>query len=161
MSICAECAMLGLTCCSVKRDILVTLGDIDRIARLTGQTDFFEYRCPIDPAYLDQAHDPNWLRYTVYTDGTRRVLKRAADGACVFVNSTGCVLPMDVRPLVCRLYPFNYTEEGLAGVVTECPEYLLTHNETILDALHMSYTAAYPWWDALYTELRSEERKAS
>jgi uncharacterized protein len=158
MRICAQCATRGSTCCCVNRDILVTRRDIERIVRVVGQRNFFEYRQPIDPGYLDQDDDPNWLRYTMHPEGTRRVLKHGENKACHFVTSTGCVLPLKARPLVCRLYPFMYNERGLTGVLSECPEHLLSDNETILDALHMSYDEARVWRDRLYAELRAEDR---
>ncbi len=161
MCICSQCSALGPTCCCKERDILVTVGDIERIEHFIGNSDFFEYRIPVDPAYLDQEDDPNWLGYTIRKDGTRRVLKHASRGVCYFLAENGCRLPLDVRPLVCRLYPFSYTERGIAGILSECPEYLLPSEETILDALHMSYDEALPWWDSLYTELRREERNIS
>ena len=161
MSICAHCATLGSTCCCVNRDILVTNGDIERIAKYIGHRDFFEYRRPVDPAYLDQDDDPNWLRYTIDPNGSRRVLKHGPGETCCLVTSTGCVLPLEARPLVCRLYPFIYNEVGLTGVLSECPEYLLKGNETLLDALHMSYEEALLWRNALYAELRTEEYNIS
>ncbi len=161
MSICADCATLGSTCCCVNRDIFVTKADIERIARIVGHFNFFEQRHPLDPAYLDQDDDPNWLRYTMRPDGSRRVLKHGPNGMCCLVTATGCVLPLEARPLVCRLYPFMYNEDGVTGVLSECPEYLLPKNETILDALRMTYDDARVWRETLYAELRAEERKAS
>ncbi len=153
MSICFKCASLGPTCCCRERDILVTRGDIERISRFVGYIDFFEYRVPVDPEYLAQDDDPNWLKYTVREDGSRQVLKRSPVGGCLFLTEIGCHLSLDVRPLVCRLYPFQYTEQGITGVLSECPIHLLTEGETILDALHMSYEEAQQWWQLLYTEL--------
>ena len=37
------------------------------------------------------------------------------NGDCTFLGAAGCVLPEEVRPLVCRLYPFEYTHRGILG----------------------------------------------
>jgi Fe-S-cluster containining protein len=37
----------------------------------------------------------------------------AREGACVFYDrATGCTLPADVRPVACRLYPFEQWADG-------------------------------------------------
>ena len=157
MEICFKCATLGPTCCCHERDILVTKGDIERIHQFLGSGNFFEYRTPCNSAYVEQDDDPNWLKYTLHEDGTRRVLKRApARVGCSFLTETGCLFPVNIRPLVCRLYPFTYNEQGITGVLSECPEQLLQDGETIIDALGMSYEEARDWWILLYTELRAE-----
>jgi uncharacterized protein len=48
-----------------------------------------------------------------YTDANGTALKRAEDGACVFLTAQGCGVHQD-RPLVCRLYPLGrrVTAEG-------------------------------------------------
>ena len=156
MTICEKCSSLTNACCCRERDILLTCDDIERISHKTGQTDFFEYRIPLDPAYLDQEDDPNWLRYTIGQNGARRVLKHTSCGACFFLTAAGCRLSLETRPLVCRLYPYYYTEEGLNGVVADCPQEFLEPGQTILEALNMSYEQALRWWAMLYSELRVE-----
>jgi len=48
-----------------------------------------------------------------YTDANGTILKRTAEGACVFLTPQGCSVHGD-RPLVCRLYPLGRqaTAEG-------------------------------------------------
>ena len=158
MSLCSDCASIGVTCCCKKeRDILVTPGDIARIRHALGSDDFWEYREPGDPAYLDQDEDPNWLLYTVRADGTRKVLKKTDPETCVFLTDSGCRLDVETRPLVCRMYPFVYTEHGITGIdAEECPTRLLPSGETLLRALDMSYEDGRRWRDMLYYELRAE-----
>ena len=160
MSICAKCAEVRHTSCCLKRDIVLTHGDIERIHQFTHQTDFFEYRIPADPDYLDQDDDPNWLTYTMHSNGSRRVLKHLDSGNCSFLTGTGCILPKEIRPLICRMHPYNYTEQGITGVCPECPQELLEQGQTILDALDMSYPEAERWWLQLYSELRQERVQA-
>lgn len=150
---CARHAQLGKTCCQVC-EVLVTEGDRRRIAAHAHVTDFWEYRPPNDPGYLDQDDDPNWLKWAFRSDGTRPVLKRSEAG-CTFLGQAGCRLPMDVRPLICRLYPYTYTEHGIDGVLDECPAEVIPPGQTILEVLDMNRQAADQWHALLYAELRT------
>lgn len=120
MHVCAACARRGPTCCQVT-DILLTRDDIGRIARQTGLAEFWEMRVPRDPTCLGDEGDPNWLRYTLSAGGRRRVLRQTPAGDCLFLGPEGCRLPADVRPLICRLHPFTYTELALTGTAGDCP----------------------------------------
>lgn len=151
---CAKCAMLGKTCCQ-QREIFVTLGDRQRVALHTGLQDFWEDRSPADPSYLDQSNDPNWLQWVFRTDGTRPVLKRQPNGDCRFLGSQGCTLPTEVRPLVCRLYPYEYCESGIIGIASDCPREVVPPGSTILKVLDMRLADALRWHRILYNELRS------
>lgn len=153
---CVKCATLGKTCCQTC-EVLVTTGDRLRIAQYTGRRDFWEYRYPVDPAYLQQDDDPNWLRWAFRADGTRPILKRRPNGDCLFLGPRGCRLPMEVRPLVCRLYPYTYTERGLDGVSAGCPPEVVPAGRTILDVLGMRLEDALCWHRILYAELRTKE----
>lgn len=151
---CVRCAQITRTCCQ-RCEVLVTQLDRERIRRFTGQSDFWEYRAPDDPTYLDQQDDPNWLRWAFRPDGTRPVLRRRLSGDCTFLTPAGCRLPMDVRPLVCRLYPFEYTEAGLAGVSGGCPPAVVPPGRSILHVLDMREAEAAVWHRMLYHELRT------
>jgi Fe-S-cluster containining protein len=108
VNLCAKCAQHELTCCQ-GTEVFVTDGDVRRIAAYVGKADFWEYRQPKDPVYtVHQPTDPHWLHYTVRPDGTRPQLKHQRSGDCTFLTSTGCALPAEVRPLICRLYPHDY-----------------------------------------------------
>ncbi len=153
MSLCACCARIQITCCQFT-DVLVTDGDILRIEEFTGSAGFHEYRKPVDPAYLDQGDDPNWLFYTVLPDGSRRVLKHQENHDCCFLGERGCVLPLEVRPLVCRLYPVAFTESGLADLAEGCPVHLLKPQESLLEKVGIQHDDAQRWHWQLYQELR-------
>jgi Fe-S-cluster containining protein len=153
---CARCAAVQRTCCQ-RAEILLTPGDVARIAAHTGTEGFAEHRAPADAEYVrPDPDDPHWLRYTVRADGRRRMLVRR-DDRCTFLGARGCTLPLGVRPLVCRLYPFAYTEAGLQGIDGEfCPTALLApHGEPMTDVLGMSRAAAERWRASLYEELRN------
>jgi len=155
---CAQCALLQKTCCE-RAEVVITAGDAARIARHAGRTDFWEFRVPGDPDYAAvDPDDPNWVRWTLRPDGTRRVLKRQPGGACTFLGHGGCTLPGHVRPLVCRLYPFTYSESGMLGVVPEyCPTaHVLTPGMDMARMLGMTVEQAEGERLQLYRELREE-----
>ncbi len=153
--LCARCSRVQGSCCE-KKEILVTQGDLLRISQYTGSFDFHEFRVPQDPAYLDQDDDPNWNTYTVNEQGARRVLKTTGDLACLFLGEAGCRLPYEVRPLVCRLFPYSYNEGGLTDIEQECPTDLLAPGESLMQCLGMDEEKAVRWHDLLYRELREQ-----
>lgn len=164
---CARCARVQPTCCQ-RTDILVTDGDRARIrAHLVrsgraGGDAFWERRAPRDASYLDDdPDDPDWRAATVAADGTRAVLVKRADGDCTFLGEAGCTLPGDVRPLVCRLYPFEYTHRGLADEDPEyCPTALVDPRGTgMVSVLGMRRAEAEVWRRDLYRELGIDARQ--
>jgi len=153
MRLCAICAGLGKSCCE-QRDVLLSDGDVERISVHAGRLDFFESRPACSTAYLDQDDDPLWNVYTLDEGGRRRVLKHRTPGRCWFLGPQGCRLPVERRPLVCRLHPFEYTEERLTGLSPECPAGFLAAGETLLANLEMNPGEAEEWRRQLYEELR-------
>ena len=154
MKLCAKCARHERTCCQ-DTEILVTDGDIQRIRDHAGRSDFWEYRTPSDPEYLEEnPGDPHWLWYTVRADGTRPVLKHKVSRDCTFLSPTGCSLPMEVRPLICRLYPYDYSEREIIGTVPGCPLYLLEKGQTMIEGVGVRLEDAKRWRRQLYSELK-------
>lgn len=155
-AVCARCATMQKTCCQ-RAEILVTDGDLDRIRRFAGRDGFWERRAPTDPGYSEyDPDDPEWTSLTIAADGTRRVLQRRADGDCTFLGAAGCVLPVTVRPLVCRLYPHAYTAAGLIGEDHEyCPTVRLGIGaRRMTEVLDIPDDVAEGWRSQLYQELR-------
>ena len=156
-SLCAKCAGIRHTCCQ-QRDIYVTLGDIRRIGRYTGKTDFYEFRLPPDLSYVIQEDDPLWAQHTFNPDGRHRVLKTDAKGDCLFLGDTGCILPLDTRPLICRMHPYEYNAQGIyPETAKECPKQLLTEGQTVIDAIGMDLNSALEWHKRLYMEITERE----
>jgi Fe-S-cluster containining protein len=159
--LCARCARHQQTCCQTPQ-VYVTLGDVRRIEAETGQTGFCEFRQPPDPGYTDQDDDPIWRDNAFQPDGTRRVLNKQVNGDCTFLGPAGCVLSTSARPLVCRLYPFDYTADGFRDeVVPGCPLELLRPGQELLPTLGMSRELAEPWRQQLYVELLVERTGAT
>ena len=158
--LCARCARHMKTCCQTS-EVYATPADVARIASHTGLSDFTEYRVPEDPIYLENADDPNWVRYVFRDDGTRRIVKRRPGGDCIFLGEAGCTLPLEVRPLICRIYPYDYNEEGIKERLARgCPLELLAPGQTLLKALDMNQDDAERWRRQLYEEIRLEGEHA-
>ena len=155
--LCVRCARHRKTCCQTC-EVHATLGDVRRIAAHTGLHDVTEFRAPADPAYADQDDDPAWGKYVFRRDGTRRILKKQANGDCLFLGPQGCRLPLEVRPLICRMYPFDYTEVGIkAGELAEgCPLELVRPELGLIGELGMNVDDARRWHQQLYQEIREE-----
>lgn len=151
--LCARCAKHQKTCCQ-NTDIYVTLGDVGRIANASSATDFTEYRAAADPAYDQTEEDPFWQRHVFRSDGTRRVLRQQPNGDCHFLGTEGCTLALSVRPLICRLYPFDYTVDGLKEQPAGgCPIELLRPQQQLLGVLGMNRSEAERNRAQLYAEL--------
>ena len=158
ISLCAMCATRGLTCCQgIDRDIYITKGDLDRIKGFWGRDDFYEFRRPTDPDYADNDDDPVWAACVFRPDGSRRVLKKTSAGCC-FLKTDGCVLPLHIRPLVCRLYPYDYNCDGFYEAFADgCPVNLLPQGRTLDQCLGMNPSEARGWHQALYAEILLED----
>ena len=152
--LCSLCAQKGKTCC-VETDIFVTLGDVRRIFDFTKNPDFYEFRGCTTEAYKDQSDDPQWDRLVFRHDGTRRVVKRDSTGKCLFLSTAGCILPLNVRPLICRLHPHLYNARGLyPELAPECPVHLLPPG-TLPEQLIQGFCQeeARHWHHLLYREI--------
>ena len=152
---CARCARTQKTCCQ-EAEILVTQGDLARIAAYTGRSDFWERRVATDPVYTQHdPADPEWRNGAVGPNGTRAVLVRKEGGDCSFLGAEGCVLPEETRPLVCRLYPFDYNYAGFTGEIPSfCPTEMLDPGRVgMVKVLGMDIQRAERWRRMLYAEL--------
>ncbi|MBW3542983.1 MAG: YkgJ family cysteine cluster protein [Planctomycetes bacterium] len=144
------------TCCQTS-EVYVTPGDVERIARHAGRDDFHEFRPPVRAEYAPDDFDLPWRERVFRSDGTRRVLKRRPEGDCTFLGPAGCTLPLDVRPLACRIYPFDYSAEGLKQELAPgCPLELLRNGQSLLGALEMNADDARRWHRQLYDEIALE-----
>lgn len=158
--LCARCARHMRTCCQTSQ-VYITPGDVERIAAHTGQRDFYEFALPDDAIYLEQSDDPTWEHFVFQPDGTRRVLRRHPGGDCRFLGEQGCVLPLETRPLICRLYPYDYNAEGIKDKLARgCPTELLRPGETLVSELGMNLGDAERWHRQLYAEIPLEKPDA-
>jgi Fe-S-cluster containining protein len=88
-------------------------------------------------------------------DGTRRVVKRESSGRCLFLSTTGCTLPLTVRPLVCRLHPHIYNAQGFyPDLAPECPVHLLPPGRYLDQTIQgFCQDEAEHWHHLLYQEI--------
>ena len=155
--LCARCARHMKTCCQTP-EVYVTLGDVERIADHLGRDDFWHFKVATDAVYLDQDDDPVWRDNVIREDNSRRVLKRLPDGDCSLLGPQGCTLPLETRPLICRLYPFDYDADGIRDDLARgCPLELLRPDQQLLEALDMKLEDARRWHKQLYEEVRLEK----
>lgn len=157
--LCVKCARVSLTCCQ-QCEIYATPADARRISEHTGLPieAFTEFRVPDDPVYLNShGDDPIWPLTVLREDNARRVLQRKENGDCRFLGERGCTLPLETRPLVCRLYPYDYNEAGIKPRLAQgCPVELLRPGRTLLQELDMNLQDAERWHRQLYQEIREE-----
>ncbi len=155
-SLCRRCAALGGTCCRGTQ-VFVTCGDVERIAAVTGSGDFWEMASADDGEFAaGRVLDSVWGR-VFGVDGRRRVLRHGVGRGCFFLTPDGCSLSLAVRPLLCRLYPFDYNETTIKGVYGPlCPEPERGNGALLLASLAMNRDVAEEWRCALYEEIRRE-----
>ena len=155
-SLCSCCANLGETCCQ-GREIYITPGDQRRISTVAQSLPFVVWRRPTDPIYLGQSNDPLWQRHVFCKDGSRRTLKTKPNGDCIFLSTRGCRLPVEIRPLLCRLHPFTYTANGIDREPDlGCPRHLLADGESVFDATGTPWSLALTWHHQLYEEILTD-----
>lgn len=153
---CAGCAARGRTCCQ-STQVFLTRGDLDRIGGFAGDEPFFEF-LPVagDDCSPDPLQDHAWCR-TFGPDGKRRVLAHRPGGDCNFLIPAGCRLPEEARPLVCRLYPFEYNDAAVKGVHGHlCPHPEAANAPLLLALLGMDRNRAESWRVELYREILEE-----
>jgi len=151
---CMNCARIGTSCCT-HYQIILTTGDIQRISDFLGHQNFFILEPPVLED-IEPDYDPFWMPMVLKPEGVVCVLKRTREKSCVLLTETGCSLPYDRRPLICRLYPYKYTEEGILGIDTDCPISGEKEWGCVLDTLDMPTAKAKQWISLLYAEVRNE-----
>ena len=123
--VCARCPRaLGRSCCEPgPGDRLATLtrADVARIgahARVAARRFAVEEALTHEEAREYEEARPLWRGY--FARAPVRTGLRAVDGACLFHRAgAGCTLPADVRPVACRLYPFERLPGGSWGLTPQ------------------------------------------
>lgn len=116
--VCARCPkLLGTSCCELRPgEHLATLtrSDVARIAAhagLAARRFVVEEGLGEDEAQAYEARRPLYRDY--FRMGPVRLTLASVRDACVFLDrEKGCVLPAEVRPLACQLYPFEQWADG-------------------------------------------------
>lgn len=149
--ICARCAAGDLTCCR-NTEVFLTCGDLRRIGRVAREP-FWRF-VPVMAG--GPGGDALWRRVFTHPEGLR-VLKHRDDRNCVFLKEDGCGLDMETRPLICRLYPFEYDDVCVKGATpTLCPQPEQSNIPLLLALLGMNRDDAEAWRAMLYREIVEE-----
>ncbi|OHD12762.1 MAG: hypothetical protein A2086_07230 [Spirochaetes bacterium GWD1_27_9] len=158
MNLCDKCSKIDKTCCQLGSGVvLLTDGDIKRIINFVGQNDFWLMEEPKE--YLKNrilsSFDPNMRLYALSKDNKVQTLKHQANGDCTFLTEKGCILPMEDRPLYCRIHPYDFVEEVVTGITfVDCPVQYLDKKGDLPDILNVKYDDAVRWVKQLYNELK-------
>jgi Fe-S-cluster containining protein len=153
---CIACAQKGQSCCR-NVHIYLTRGDVRRIGSQCPGEDFY-HLAPLTSDYEDGGGDPTWNPAILDASGRRRIVRQKDTGDCCFLTETGCRLPSDVRPLLCRIYPYDFREHGLCGISASCPVVNEIQWLHILEASEMKQSNARQWVAQLYDEIAAERR---
>lgn len=144
---CLKCAKMKEDCCRSDYAKFSTLKDAARIARFLD--------VPVNKAviygplskkdkktklYLKKIHS---YYYDLVSKGGKILqLKRKKDGACFFLSESGHCKIYEVRPLICRVFPFWYSSRG---------EMMVDHNGLNCDMVKGKTTSTF--------QIKAKERK--
>jgi hypothetical protein len=151
---CLECAREGCSCCTGMQ-VYMTTGDVERISMYTCSDDFIVMEAR-SGEYQDSAGDATWWELIMQPDGRRRVLKVTHERDCIFLSRSGCVLPLRVRPLLCRLHPYGFDESGIVGVSSACRIGVSRDQKIMFALLGMTPENVREWHTTLYAEIKQE-----
>ena len=155
LSYCLDCAAKNRSCCG-NVNIYLTLADVERIASCGVVEDFYSLE-PLTAEYLDGGGDPNWNALILDESGRRRVVRQKPDGNCVFLSDTGCRLASDKRPLLCRIFPFEFLGEKIIGISDYCPVSAVDNWQEVLNESEMNTESSLKWIKQLYREIYQEK----
>lgn len=119
--VCARCGAKGPTCCELTpgtEEVCFPVSEYERERILECVPDSGSFALQVNtPIFIE-----NMLRLF---PGQRRTVKELfppggahyrlevdSGGTCLFLGSEGCILPKEVRPLYCRIFPFWTDESG-------------------------------------------------
>ncbi|OQX22900.1 MAG: hypothetical protein BWK80_28740 [Desulfobacteraceae bacterium IS3] len=164
MSKCFECSELQLTCCE-KSEVCVTKGDIKRIAEYAGRNDFYhlmpvseELKFIITNPCNPENGSEIYLKYLFDEEGRRIILKKN-ENRCCFLTHNGCDLPLNIRPIVCRLYPYDWNDNKDMWIdpARLCPENLFKDEQEIKEQLCLPEQEAKRLLELFYDEIKSQK----
>jgi Fe-S-cluster containining protein len=150
---CAVCSRVQRTCCQ-SSEPYVSRGDMDRIYNYRSlPTPYWcGFRIPPQEYLAGCRSDPAWAAKVLTPTGWRRVVLARFNGNCVFLEPTGCVLPMEVKPLVCRIYPWDFFNFKITGLSSYCAVEARGEHQDMGEALGLTAEQAQTWLDQLRDE---------
>ena len=152
MNTCAKCHQMGNGCCFMKdlnisNQIGITQSDINKIKEFTGKSENeFIISDMVTDEYLKSLVDNiHPVFNNIYENHTRHRLKTVHE-RCVFLSQQGCELPVEIRPIYCRLYPFWLSPDNKHIIVLPAYECLAQKKSTLSWKIvneHFGYTEEY------------------
>jgi hypothetical protein len=165
MSKCIECAKLQITCCEdFRSEIGVTRGDIRRILEYTGRNDFYHLMPVLEenktilenPCNIVKGSE-KYVRYFFDDQGRRNVLKKNEKNGCCFLSPDGCSLPLNTRPIMCRLYPYHWDDYGNIEITgLGCPKSLFKDEQEMRAELCLPEIEAKKLIAVFYDEIMNQ-----
>lgn len=159
---CEICSKKQITCCERDRiEVPLTTGDIRRIAGFTGRNDFYSL-LPVNEDLKREYENPEnvrpggeiYVRYLFDADGRRNVLAKRDGHSCLFLSAGGCELPPDVRPLACRLYPYNWNDNADIWIdANYCPRGHFADEEELKSSICLPEAEARRLVELFYREI--------
>ena len=147
-SVCARCAAQGETCCRLfpgQEEVCFPLSDFEMEAIrtvwdakgwFTGQentTAFVSNVCRLFPGEEGLVKKLFLPRRAHFRLATKK------DGTCVLLGETGCLLPQEVRPYYCRLFPLWTVGRQIVALGPQCLAIREAKTITrLLDSMSMS-----------------------
>lgn len=122
-TVCAVCHLKGGGCCRLGSDSAehmfgLTLGEVEVIAKASNrEPETFMKADRVSSRFLEDMAAIHPIFPQTLPQGRRLRLVVTEEGACVFLGPKGCTLPVDARPLYCRIYPFWFTPRGQVMVL--------------------------------------------
>ncbi|OHD63356.1 MAG: hypothetical protein A2176_00165 [Spirochaetes bacterium RBG_13_51_14] len=115
-SYCLACSKLGQDCCREAHAKFITLGDARRVADYLGAdinsfAVYGELKDEDREEYIYINRHQNYYYDLTRRDGRLLQLKDKSDGSCMFQEEDGCCRIYPSRPLICRTYPFWYSDD--------------------------------------------------
>ncbi len=102
-----HCLYCGACCSGRDNEVMVSPPEIHRLTEATGLT-----QGDIAEPY------PEWIEESGAAITFGWVLRRGADGNCMFLRDKRCTVYFH-RPHICRTYPFMLNDQEL--IISECP----------------------------------------
>lgn len=120
MNVCAQCAKIYPTCCTLSQEkgILFVLSpaEIKQIANYVQKKNFF--KTELNSAQLVQSliaifPDQKKDIIRIYPPNNYHFTLALKQDKCYFLGEKGCLLPRQIRPFFCRIYPFWVRERRI------------------------------------------------
>lgn len=124
IDICRQCNSNGTSCCAVRSENLekmmippVSEAEVERILFFIGNTnrnDVFKTKAN-STFYIHQMLNlfPNMEKsiFEAFPENKNHYELKTPNNACALLGINGCVLPKEIRPHFCRIYPFWFFGE--------------------------------------------------